>query len=532
MGRAPIMTASPLTVLLIIQSACFEALIPKIVNKDASFSDVLLADDKERETQEDDLSLLQYDRIVEPHQRSTATARTAMLLSESSSNHWPSGHGSAGLYGSSPYLGPTDLNASFLWSWHHPEGRYHTLPYGTAIDSSKNIYLTTDTSAWKLTPNGEVVWSFVPSPLPATVDRNALLGPLNDVLAPTATLYSAGSLLDGRMHFTTLDGRIWAISMDTGTKLWSKKVCDYINHDNGFVTAHEGAVVAATDASLLNSRGANGVVRVVNATDGSPMWTYEPEKPIWNFMALFPGDGTVLYQDFEGRAYRHRLQDGALIWKSGGIPGSWTDGTAVLGTNHKFYTVSAFMQVSWNDTNASTPGYLTAFNLTDGSQVFQVPVPMPPNNAPAFGKLPGNSRLTVVQPGGWQGQKGGPTGVWGFDAETGERVLEFLGPSQKHEEQAGAAEGREERIEAGASAGYITNPWSAATIDPDGTIYLGHEDGLIFALRDENNDGEVKGENEVSTYDTGAAFVGSSSPAHAPGMMAIASCDSLYVFSD
>lgn len=418
--------------------------------------------------------------------------------------YWPSGHGLNGQYGASPYAGPSNLSSAFAWSWHHPEGRYHTLPYGTAIDNEKHIYVTTDTSIWKLSPKGKVIWSFTPT--------------------PRATIFSAGSLLDGKVHFTTLDGRMWAISMDTGEKLWMTKLCSEMNHDNGYVTAHEGVVIAATNSSSSNVRGANGLVQAVNATDGSTMWTYKPQMPLWNFMASFPSDGTVVYQDFEGRVYRHRLNNGELLYKVGGEVGSWTDGTQTLGSNGIVYTPIARME------NIFSPGDLQAHRLSDGQLLWKAPVPMPPNNAPAIGRLPGKSSFSVVQPGGWQGIKGGPTGVWAFDADTGKQQWAFAGPSQQNDHQAGELEGMVERSFSGASIGYVTNPWSAATMDADGTVFVGHEDGSFFALRDANGDGTVTGPSEVSIYPTGAAFVGSSSPAHAPGMLVVANCDSIYVF--
>merc|ERR1719265_941037 len=156
---------------------------------------------------------------------------------------------------------------------------------------------------------------------------------------------------------------------------------------------------------------------------------------------------------------------------------------------------------------------------------------MSPNNAPAYGRLPGHSGYSIVQPGGYQGQKGGPTGIWAYDAKSGEMQWGFIGPSQKSEHQAGEVEGETQRNASGATYTYVTNPWSAASMGSDGIVYMGHEDGLLFALRDSNNDGIVEGEGEVSTFETGAAFAGSSSPALAPGMLAVANCDTLFVFN-
>jgi outer membrane protein assembly factor BamB len=407
-------------------------------------------------------------------------------------------------------VGPKDLNASFRWSWHHPDGKYADLPYGTAIDSEKNIYLATDTSAWKLSPTGKVFWSFYPN----------------------ATIFSAGSLLDGRMHFTTLDGRVWAISMKTGKEIWQTKVCHAINQDNGFVSAHEGVVLAATDKDKINPAEASGYVRALNATTGEIMWSYHPAAPVWNFLASFPDDGTVLYQDVQGKAYRHELKTGKLLWRNGGerVYGCFSDGSPILGNNGIFYTVGAYAERMPLPPPFPHTGFIEAHNVSDGTLIWKADTPMPPNNVAAFGVLPGHSKPSLVQPGGYQGLKGGPTGVWAYDAATGERQWSWTGPSRCCDHQAGEAEGKKDRLAHGASEGYITNPFSAAIMDADGTVYLGHEDGKFFALRDVNGDGVVSGEGEVSSFDTGAAFAGSSSPAIAPGMLAVATCDSLYVF--
>ena len=76
----------------------------------------------------------------------------------------------------------------------------------------------------------------------------------------------------------------------------------------------------------------------------------------------------------------------------------------------------------------------------------------------------------------------------------------------------------------------LPNGWSAPTIDAEGTVFVGHEDGNFYALRDMDGDGTIFGDDESQIYDTKAAFAGSSSPAVAPGILAIASCDSLFVF--
>merc|ERR1712187_186183 len=98
------------------------------------------------------------------------------------------------------------------------------------------------------------------------------------------------------------------------------------------------------------------------------------------------------------------------------------------------------------------------------------------------------------------------------------------GPSQAKTHQAGDAEGVKERQIGGANDGYVTNPFSAPIMDANGIVYLGHEDGLFFGLRDLNRDGYLRGEEEVFSFGTGAAFVGASSPVIIPGMLLVANC--------
>ena len=116
------------------------------------------------------------------------------------------------------------------------------------------------------------------------------------------------------------------------------------------------------------------------------------------------------------------------------------------------------------------------------------------------------------------------------DAETGGLRWTFHGPAQAGLYQAADAEGFATRLAHGVRGMCLPNGWSAPTIDAAGTVFVGNEEGKFFALRDLDGDGVVSGQNEVAFYDTHAAFAGSSSPALAPGTVAVASCDSLFVF--
>jgi outer membrane protein assembly factor BamB len=279
-----------------------------------------------------------------------------------------------------------------------------------------------------------------------------------------------------------------------------------------------------------------------NASDGRVLWQYRPEAPLWNFHASFAGDGTFMFQDYEGRAYRCHVSNGTEVWKKGGAVGSWTDGSAILGPNRVVYSVQnggndpghAFYSMGY-----SGPGEVVARSLDDGELLWKASVPHPPNNSPAIGRLYGHEGLSLVQPIGdpVQGAFGaaGVHSVYAFDAETGKLQWKFEGPRQTIP---GITTGdlnpiaAVERALNGERAVVLPNPWSAPTIDGNGTVFVGSSLGPLYALRDANGDGIVEGDAEVSKLETDTTFSGSMSPAFAPGMLVAASSDQLYVFKE
>jgi len=315
--------------------------------------------------------------------------------------------------------------------------------------------------------------------------------------------------------------------METGQLLWENRASTEIGQDNGFVTVHDGIVLAATDGHLGEE---NLAVRAFDAGKGSLLWSFWPDTNVWNFMASFPGDGTTVFQDQAGKAYCLRLRDGQLLWKAGGFPGSWTDATATLGADGVLYTMFNSYSHATDPPEPDTPGTLCARNATDGTELWSRVTPRPPNNAAAVGRVYGHRGMTVVQPIGRQGLRGAPTDVYAYDAATGATRWVFNGPVLEGLLPAGDVEGMLFRQLAGVRSVCLPNPWSAPTIDANGTVFVGNQDGRFFALRDLNGDGVVDGPGEVSSFDTHAAFSGSAGPSLAPGRVAVASCDSLFVF--
>jgi outer membrane protein assembly factor BamB len=76
----------------------------------------------------------------------------------------------------------------------------------------------------------------------------------------------------------------------------------------------------------------------------------------------------------------------------------------------------------------------------------------------------------------------------------------------------------------------LPHPWGQAAIDANGTVYIGNEEGPFYALADQDGDGLVQGESEVSSIDTGACFHGDSTVIIAPGILVTSNTDTLFVF--
>lgn len=411
-----------------------------------------------------------------------------------------------------PFAGPRNLRESLAWTWHHPQGRYYTFTNGVVIDDQKNLYLSAMDAIRKFSPDGELVWTYcAPSdfPMPSMI-----------------------SLGHGAVFGVSQDAIAYSLSMETGQVLWQRQVGaavgeDKVGGDQSNVQEHDGIVIVGTEKCVGNKacddNGNSGsmVLHGLNATDGSSLWDFKPDVAVWNFYTVFLDDGTFVYQDLEGRVYRNRLADGTLIWKSGGWPGSWTDGCLGLGPNGMVYAVT--------NHGPNVCGFkmceadVSAYRILDGQLIWKTDTPASTNAFPAVGPAfgPRGGLQVVVNNDHAQ--------LSGYDAETGQ----FLWMYQ--------ADGNGELFK-GDRAGlpirlmvmprrpkYVPNFWSNVAVGADGTVYGGLSEGRFYALFDLNGDGQIDPMTEASMFDAGAAFPGTG-PALAPGMVAVASSDTMFVF--
>merc|ERR1712062_724330 len=93
-----------------------------------------------------------------------------------------------------------------------------------------------------------------------------------------------------------------------------------------------------------------------------------------------------------------------------------------------------------------------------------------------------------------------------LDAETGDVRWTFEAPSFSRPAAAGDERFLQQRLwnrwfDDGGDPFCLPDSWSQAVISADGTVFVGYQDGSLFAIRDDNGDGRIDREEEVSSLD-------------------------------
>jgi len=443
--------------------------------------------------------------------------------------HWPHARGKVGSYSTASFAGPANLTSAFSWSWHHPAGIYHTIVVGgPLIDDQNNLYISAEDGIRKFSPEGAVLWYYAPR------------GPIS----------TCPSLYQGALYGNDCSGWVFALDMATGREIWAEKKAYSVPGDTGYVEAHDGVVVTGVDAGSFG-----GATRVLglDAKDGRTLWEYKSTGVFWNIMPVFPGDGSFIVMDFHGGLYKHALHSATLLWEA---PSplvshySFSDGGVMLGPDGDAYTCS-----NYNATGQpGSKGVLRAYRLQDGFLRWERVLPVPCNSWPVV--TPDNSAV-IVPTGAFVASPAASDPVilgkfaktpeemhaWSLSLGSGERkaygLPEITAAVAAFSAQTGlplwstslppygryAAAGDEEGVLVRRALGHrdqcLPAQFNAPTLSADGTIYVGRADGKLYAVG--------QGTGTFSTFAAGAGFLHPGT-AWAPGMMAVSSCDGLFVW--
>lgn len=286
--------------------------------------------------------------------------------------------------------------------------------------------------------------------------------------------------------------------------------------------------------------GGNERVFGLDVKKGTKLWEYKTDVPVWNLTPLFPGDGSTVFMDFAGGLYKLNLTTGAELWKT--LPGccrsSFSDGGAGLGPkNHLVHTCSNFGQ---NFGMEGTTGIVRAFFLSNGTEKWYKMTTIPCNTYPSVGHIANVDPLAVVvAPGSFMTGENRHGEVLALDAHTGDQLWRHLVKpySGLLGMAAGDAEGTAVRLKEHISPQCVPALWSAPMIDGNGMVIVGRSDGSMYKVYGPES-GFKGARSKNVTVDSGTVaeeiHLGSAflhgALAAAPGIFAISSCDTLYVF--
>lgn len=404
-------------------------------------------------------------------------------------------------------------------AWSFIDGDHGVVRAAPLIDGKMNVYLATvqDTEALstavgrvrKFSPDGKILWNYT----------------------DTSRIAEVPSLYDGMIFFTNMQGLVTALDMETGREVWRKSAlvdkAQSSAPDTWSMTAGDGIVISAVSSNGKQ----NDYIVALAAETGEVKWSFQPDQFVYNSLVALK-DGSLVFSDNTGKAYRLDLKTGHQIWKVGParrgetIQTVMSTGGTVLGSNGVAYVTSnAFVAGQKN-------GFITAFNFSSGNFLWRESTNYAANNGAVVGNIGG--RLAVAIGVGenpdmpdWSLQSkhvadNAPflpekkAQILALDAETGKSIW-------SHELPAWHGWGAGETME------HVCLPdsFGNAAISGDGTVFVGFQSGHLIGINDKDGNGQISPE-EIAEFDAGRCVQGT--PAIAPGMLAFTPCNGLHVF--
>lgn len=423
------------------------------------------------------------------------TAKTK-ITARGTSYYWPEAGGHPEAYSVSSFTAPRNLSNSLAWKYTIKSE--NSVPYGIVMDDIGHIFLASTDGIRMFDSAGKLLWQH----------------PLSTSRIPC--------LADGTLYVTDNEGNLLALKMQTGGILWSRKFAALLGNDISGIGVSDGVVVA--ESQNPQKGGVVSYVAGLDASDGGILWEHQVDAELRNFMPMFTDYGTVVFQDISGAIYHLHVASGSRIWKVGNDDNS-THSMTTYGNNDIVYSVYTKIVSQITDTDLQQTSDVRAYSLRDGHLLWQQNFPYPANSHPLVGFLGKgvdvSTRLSLIVPIGAQ-LPGGSAAFGGgflvFDAVTGDRQWNWI-PS--------VDDARKWEFGTCHQRPHFGSP----SIDAKGTLYLGHVDGMFYAIRDDNGDNIIDGQTEVSSFNTQAGFLYGGT---AIGLrtLATASCDTLYVFKE
>lgn len=498
---------------------------------------------------------------------------------------WPHARGHVGRYGATTLPGPINLTASVAWTWQHPAKAI--LPGATLIDGARNLYLPAMDGVRKFSPDGHLLWHFWeptmgttqanPSLMDGMLFHSTLMGfvyALNiesgqerwrsqpatecEMDSPYVEAHDGVvmAIFDRRSTKTsTVPGntRVVAMNATDGHQLW-----EYTSDK----VLWNFAPMFIGDGTFITMDIHGGIYRMRMHT-GERVWHAPPPSAFETSFTdggviLGPGNGVAYscsnkgngFPDTLGALRAYRVSDGKLLWDQE-LPEACVSWPAVSSDNRTVVVpvgalpfplpaapvvvmilcawpvVLLLRAITWLGSRRTKKcrkaRRCTAWFNCCWAFLAVVGIPCLVHGL----SILLDQRQSLI----WQNPPK-PLEVLAFDAQAGTPQWRYRDiPSWGKVASAGDEEHFWYRIFKGQYVRPVCGPasWSAPTVDGRGTTYAAAMNGYMYAIRDADGNGAIDSETEVSIMRLGAASLHGGS-AFAPGMMAFASCDELFVF--
>lgn len=364
--------------------------------------------------------------------------------------------------------GPRDISQP-RWSFYLNSITYNS----PLVDKSGNIYLlTTDGAIVSRDPNGEHRWFFMVGGSPTNP-----------------------AMEDGTLFFTTSEGLAYAVSMETGSQLWTKRFAPRSSAGNEAVTVGEGLLIVHTMVGWPPGAWTEESEFVaLNPKSGEEIWRSRVDAPFFNVIMAFADEGAALvFTDMDGGTYKMETQTGKLIWSTPGFPfpltpeASWNGGSGGAPRSHSALAlVDQKRGVVYGGGNPSRhTGRVRALSLKTGEELWSRTVHNMLGNNGALAEIDGVP--TLVFGAGIPCMHPIPESkppfygsVYALNAETGRIIWSFDCEPHQGIVAAGSV------LHPSCMKVNMPDAFNSPTIDGSGTVYIGWHGGIIYALDGRN----------------------------------------------
>ncbi len=191
----------------------------------------------------------------------------------------------AGSYDSKTYaLQPTGRTAVALWSFEAEEERERDRIIGGPIVHEDTVYIPG--SNWNLYARNL---------------EDGGPGPWAKPFKGEEAFWSAPLIVGDRIYASSLDHNLYALELDSGRMVWSKKLGGAITDTP---TLAGKALLSGTFAQSLFA---------VDLANGNEIWSFQADGGIWGSPAV--SDSAAFFGDDAGFAYGLDFTSGRLLWK-------------------------------------------------------------------------------------------------------------------------------------------------------------------------------------------------------------------------